>query len=178
MFREARHVPNDLDDERLLAALREAVRARQAVPDGFIEAAKSVYAWRDIDAELAQLTYDSSVGDSSAGDSGADVERSVLVRSETASVRTLTFSSAHLTIELEVSDECLLGQIIPPREGTIETQTRAGAADGAPVGGAPVGTAPVDVAGCFSVDPIPVSPFRLRCRTADGIDAVTGWITL
>ena len=35
-----------------------------------------------------------------------------------------------------------------------------------------------DEIGCFSVQPIPPGPFRLRCRTAPGIDAVTGWITL
>jgi hypothetical protein len=151
-------MPKHMDDEELLAALREAVRARQAVPEGFIETAKNIFAWHNIDAELAQLSYDSSV----------DVGRSALVRSETASIRTLTFSSARLSIELEVADECLLGQIIPAREGTVETQTRAGAG----------ATATIDVTGCFSIDPIPGSPFRLRCRTTDGIDVMTGWITL
>ena len=48
------------DDEQLLAALREAMRAREAVPAGFVETGKSAYAWHNIDAELAQLTYDSS----------------------------------------------------------------------------------------------------------------------
>ncbi len=47
------------DDEELLAALRQAHRARQAVPPEFVEAAKSAFAWHNIDAELAQLTYDS-----------------------------------------------------------------------------------------------------------------------
>jgi hypothetical protein len=36
----------------------------------------------------------------------------------------------------------------------------------------------VDEIGCFAVEPIPASPFRLRCRTADGTDVLTGWITL
>ena len=47
------------DDEQLLAALREAVRDRQAVPPWFVEMATNAYAWHNIDAELAQLTYDS-----------------------------------------------------------------------------------------------------------------------
>ena len=47
------------DDEQLMVALREAMRARQAVPDWFVETGKSAYAWHNIDAELAQLTYDS-----------------------------------------------------------------------------------------------------------------------
>jgi hypothetical protein len=37
---------------------------------------------------------------------------------------------------------------------------------------------PADEIGCFSVRPIPAGPFRLRCQTAAGIDALTGWITL
>jgi hypothetical protein len=36
----------------------------------------------------------------------------------------------------------------------------------------------VDEIGCFSVDPIPDSPFRLRCQAADGTDVLTGWITI
>ena len=146
------------DDEQLLAALRESIRARQAVPDEFVEMGKSAYTWHNIDAELAQLTYDS----------GTHGERTVAVRSETASIRALTFTSAHLSMELEVNEDCLLGQIIPPRAGTLEAQTRAGATT----------STAVDEIGCFAVEPLPASPFRLRFRTTDGIDVVTGWVTL
>ena len=146
------------DDEQLLAALREAVRARQAVPAWFVDTAKSAYAWHNIDAELAQLTYDSE----------ADLDLAAAVRSETASIRALTFTSPHLTLELEVAENSLVGQIIPPRPGTLEAQTRPGVTT----------TATVDEIGCFVVDPIPEGPFRLRCRTDDGIDVLTGWITL
>ena len=144
------------DHEQLLAALGEAIRARQAVPDSFIDMGKGAYAWHNIDAELAQLTYDSS-REPAAG-----------LRSETASIRALTFTSAHLSLELEVTGDSLVGQIIPLRSGTLEIQTRAGATT----------TTPVDEIGCFAVEPIPDSPFRLRCRTADGTDVLTGWITL
>ena len=145
------------DDEQLMAALRESMRARRAVPDWFIEAGKSAYAWHNIDAELAQLTYDSS----------RDAERAAATRSENASIRALTFASPHLRLELEVSGHSLLGQVIPPQAGTLETHTRAG-----------VTTSQVDEIGCFVVDPIPDSPFRLRCRMASGADVLTGWITL
>ena len=95
--REAGKVLESWDDEQLLAALREAMRARQAVPDEFVETGKSAYAWHNIDAELAQLTYDS----------GREQDRDVAasVRSETASIRALTFTSAHVSLELEVTDE-------------------------------------------------------------------------
>jgi hypothetical protein len=146
------------DDEELLAALRQAHRARQAVPPGFVEAAKSAFAWHNIDAELAQLTYDSYR-------ETADATRA---RAEAASIRNLTFTSASLSIELEVAEDLLLGQVIPPQAATIKLQPRTG-----------VETAAVaDEIGCFSIDPIPSGPFRLRCRTAAGIDVLTRWITL
>ena len=62
------------DDDQLFAALKEAMRAARAVPPEFVEAGKSAYAWRNIDAELASLTYDStrdlvpSVRSETAGD--------------------------------------------------------------------------------------------------------------
>jgi hypothetical protein len=149
------------DDEELLTALREAMRAREAVPAEFIEMGRNAYAWHNIDAELAQLTYDS--------DRDADLMASL--RSETASIRALTFTSAHLSIEVEVTDESLVGQVVPvvpEREGTMEVQAKAGA----------TATTQVDEVGCFAVSPKPASPFRLRYSAPDGTDVVTGWITL
>jgi hypothetical protein len=145
------------DDEELLAALGEAIRAREEVPEWFVETGKNAYAWHNIDAELAQLTYDSD----------SDQDAVAAVRSEAASIRALTFTSARLSIELEVAGGSLVGQIIPPRAGTLEVHTTAG-----------VTTLPVDEIGSFAVEPIPASPFRLRFRTTDGIDVLTGWITL
>jgi hypothetical protein len=145
------------DDDELLAALGEAIRAREEVPEWFVETGKNAYAWHNIDAELAQLTYDSD----------NDRDAVAVVRSESASIRALTFTSAQLSIELEVTAGSLVGQIIPPRAGTLEVHNTAG-----------VASSPVDEIGCFSVTPIPNSPFRLRCRTADGADVLTGWITL
>jgi len=145
------------DDDELLAALGEAIRARQEVPEWFVETGKNAYAWHNIDAELAQLTYDSH----------GDQAQAAAVRSESASIRALTFTSARLSIELEVTENSLLGQIIPPRAGTLEVHTTAGVTSSA-----------MDEIGCFTVEPIPASPFRLRCRTEDGADVLTGWITL
>jgi len=152
-------MPDGWDDEELLAALGEAVKARQAVPEWFVETGKNAYAWHNIDAELAQLTYDS--------DSDADRGVAAAVRSEAASIRALTFTSARLSIELEVASDSLVGQIIPAQAGTLEVHTTGG-----------VTSSPMDEIGCFAVTPIPASPFRLRCRTEDGTDVLTGWITL
>jgi hypothetical protein len=146
------------DDERLLAALAEAIKAREDVPSWFIETGKNAFAWHNIDAELAQLTYDSQ----------RDRREAAVMRSETASIRALTFTSPHLTVELEVTGNTLLGQIIPPRSGPLEIHTRAGE----------ITTTEVDEIGCFAIDPIPDSPFRLRCRSADDTDVLTGWVTI
>jgi hypothetical protein len=160
------------DDDGLLAALREALRgqpaaptpsapdpqAGQAVPAEFIEAGKAVYTWRTIDAELAELAHDS------AQESLAAAGR----RAEDASVRTVTFSSAHLTIELEATGEAILGQLVPVQSGAVEIQS-------GPEKGAEVD---VDTMGCFTIRPIPSGPFRLRCRNSDGLIVITEWLSL
>jgi hypothetical protein len=146
------------DDEELLAALQEALGARLAVPPEFVEAGKNAFAWHDIDAELARLTYDSTRGSSLAA----------ATRSEAASIRALTFTSPRLTIELEVTADAVLGQVVPAQGATIEVQTNAGTE-------AVIGT---DEIGCFSIDPIPGGPFRLRCQAPAMIDVLTSWITL
>ena len=151
-------MPDRWDDEQLFTALKESLRAHQAVPREFFESGKNAYAWHDIDAELAQLTYDSTL----------DQQATLGMRSETGSIRALNFTSAHLTIELEVNEGSLLGEIIPVQAGTIEIQTYAGT----------TATTPVDDLGYFPIQPTPATPFRLHCHTADGTDVLTGWITL
>jgi hypothetical protein len=150
-------VRNGWDDEQLLEALREAMQARQAVPSWFVTMGKNAYAWHNIDAELAQLTYDSL----------ADAEQPAFVRSETALIRALTFTSARLSLELEVGEDSLLVQVMPPQAGTLETYTKAG-----------LTSSPVDESGYLAVEPIPAGSFRLRFHTPGGADVVTGWITL
>jgi hypothetical protein len=145
-------------DDALLAALKRAISARQAVPEEFVEAARNAFAWHDIDAELAQLTYDSVY--SPAG--------SAPTRAEPASIRALTFTSAHLTIELEVTTDSLIGQIVPAQVATVQVQTRASADV----------VVECDEIGCFSIQPIPGGPFRLRVRADVGTGVLTGWITL
>lgn len=145
------------DDEELFTALRQAISARQAVPPEFVTAGQNAFAWRNIDAELAQLTFDST----------RDVGLATSTRAEAASVRALTFTSAHLRIELEVTDDSLLGQLVPVQSAVIEVQTRAGTHT----------EVASDEIGCFSIHPPPVGTFRLRCRAA-GLDVLTGWVTV
>jgi hypothetical protein len=151
-------VNNSLDEGTLIAALRAAIEARAAVPAAFVEAARSAYAWHNIDVELASLAYDSL----------QDAGRGTALRSEAASVRALTFQSARFSIEVELTDGALFGQLVPPQPGTAEIQMRSGQAI----------TAPIDEVGCFTFDPRPDGPFRLLCHTETQADVRTGWVAI
>jgi hypothetical protein len=151
------------DDDRLLAALAIAVRAGRTVPRDFVETAKAAYAWHDIDVELAELTYDSALDEdrASAGTRAAPA-------ADPATLRALTFASAELTIELEVSTDALLGQIVPPQPGQMEVRAVNG----------DVFTATIDEIGCFVIRPMPASSFRLHCHTAEGANVLSDWVRL
>jgi hypothetical protein len=144
-----------------LAELRLAGLVVDPVPERVVFAAKGSLSWRTVDAELAQLTYDSVLDD----------ERLSLVRGVTAT-RLLTFSTPDLTLDVEVEgtgrDRRLLGELSPAQpavvgirhaEGTIEVQT--------------------DEDGRFRTGPVPAGPIALSLRLAAGGSTVqTEWITL
>ena len=153
------------DDDDLLVALRQAVRERQAVPPELVEAARSAFAWRNFDAEPARLSYDSARDGGRAASMRAGP---AAARAEPAAVRALTVTSAHLSIELEITEDSVLGQVVPAQPAMIRVQPREGAET----------ALSADEIGCFSVQPIPSGPFRLRCRAGPDVDAITGWITL
>jgi hypothetical protein len=146
------------DDEELLALLDDALRAARAVPGEFIEAGNAAYAWHDIDAELAALIHDS------AQDEGLVPA----TRAAPADLRSLTFCSAELTIEIELTGGALVGQIVPPQPGQLEVRTVTGS----------LVTVPIDEIGCFVIRPVPTDGFWLHCRTAAGTDVQTSLIRL
>src|SRR6266498_4068381 len=144
------------DDDELLAALRIALD-EDNVPSRLVQQAKDVYLWRNVDDELAALTYDSSVDASP-----------VVTRTEAAPLRTLIFATERLTIELEVTPEALFGQLIPPHSGEVELESATGTRR----------RATIDDLGVFLIHPIPPGSFRLCCRTAEDASAMTTWIVL
>src|SRR5260370_1588148 len=93
------------DDDELLARLAEARQAADRVPREFIEAGKAAYAWRDIDAQLAELLYDSALEE-------AQLARQM--RAAQAQLRALTSTPAALTVAIPVSHEPLPAQLGPP----------------------------------------------------------------
>jgi hypothetical protein len=145
------------DDERLLTALGEAVRARREVPARFVEIGKAAFAWHNVDAELAALAYDSAAGELAAG-----------TRAEPAELRALTFVASRLTIEIEVAPDALLGQLVPPQQGAVELHGRDGIAT----------TTMADDVGWFAIRPLPSGLFRLRVRPDGGAAIVTEWVML
>lgn len=145
------------DDERLLAALGEAVGARREVPAWFVEMGKAAFAWHNVDAELAALAYDSAAGELVGG-----------TRAEQAELRALTFVASRLTIEIEVAPDALLGQLVPPQQGAVELQSRDSVAT----------STRADDVGWFTIRPLPSGLFRLRVRPDDGGAVVTAWTML
>jgi hypothetical protein len=143
------------DDDQLLSALKVALA--DDMPARFVDTAKASFTWRDIDAELAALSYDSA-RDELAG---------AATRAEPSAARYLTFDATDLAIELEIVGDALHGQVVPPQAGEVEVRL----ADGTST------TAPVNDVGYFTVPP-PQGTFRVHCRTANGVVVQTGWITL
>jgi hypothetical protein len=128
-------------------------------PDHLVEIGRAAFAWRNIDAELAALTHDSA----------ADDRQPVTVtRAERATLRELTFATRQLKIHIQVTDKALHGQVVPTQEGRIELRR----ADQPPI------VVTIGADGWFTVQPVPVGSFRLHCRTASGVTAVTDWLAV
>ena len=149
-------------EQELLAALADAGRL-EAVPVEAFAAAKSAFAWRTLDAELAALTYDSDIAeDAMAG----------MRSTGTAVPRALTFEASGLTVELEVVEgdggRRLLGQLVPPQPGTVEARQFAATT-----------TVEADEVGRFTVVGLQSGPVSLRCEAQGGGAAVvTDWFVL
>lgn len=153
-------------DELLVADLRALVAAADPVPQIVSEAAKAALGWRRLDADLAELLSDSSL------DTGA----LALARGSGAPVRSVSFSTEQLTVDVDVHVDgerrTLLGQLSPPAAAAIEVQR---ADDGAPA------VARSDRLGRFRVSVPAGRPIRLRVLGArpGGAAAVeTSWISI
>ena len=148
-------------DARLLETLRSVVLRADPVPAEVEDAARGAFAWRTIDADLAELTYDSLLDD----------DRLAGVRSADAP-RTLTFEGPAFSVEIEVAEEGsrrrLLGQLVPPAPASIEVRHSGGLLQ--------LGA---DEVGRFSAAGVAPGPVRLRCRVegADGPPLDTAWVT-
>lgn len=145
-------------EQRLGDELRALLAKVDPVPDPVVGAARGSYAWRTIDAELAELAFDSLL------------EAGATVRS-TEAARLLSFESPDMSLEVELArageDVTLLGQVVPAQAGTVEVQ-----------GGEGLETASVDATGAFSVRVAAGQRYRLRFQPGGGAGAVQSeWFT-
>ena len=152
----------DPDDE-LEADLRRLAADREPVPAELHQAAVDAFSWRDIDAEIAELVYDSLL----------DADAASLVRGP-AGQRLVSFAAGGMTIDLEVTSagpgRTVMGQIAPPQRATVDIRHPHDTV-----------TVEADDLGRFRSGPLPPGPASLRLRPppdAAGTAVITDWIAL
>lgn len=143
----------DMSDDRLLAELRTSLDLTDPPPERLATVAKGALAWRSIDAELAELAFDSS--------------RDLAGVRDQAVHRQLTFETVDLEIEVMMSDpqnRRLVGQLVPAAEttvvlisGDVEQQRF---------------TTTADHLGRFAFDDVPIGPIGFAVLDADGHPSV------
>ena len=150
------------DDADLLQGLRSLAQRMDPVPDEVTEAARAAYTWRTIDAELAELAYDSML----------DEDRLAGVRGDDGP-RALSFEGPEFSVELEVVVEGrhrrLVGQLVPPDPADIEVRHAGG-----------LSRVVADEVGRFATGGVVPGPVSLRVLlTAAAVPPVeTAWVTL
>jgi hypothetical protein len=152
----------DRADEPLVEELRRAANRFDPPPPPVLEAARASLSWRTIDAELAELTFDSIIDQPATQLRGGE------------GPRLMTFAAPGLDIEVEVSRvgprRQLVGQVVPTQTAHIEVHHGGG-----------IETVEADRLGRFSAEAISAGPVRLRCHldtTPTTRRIVTQWISL
>jgi hypothetical protein len=144
-------------DDELLRELAVALR-EEPVDDNIVRAARGAFAWRTVDADLILLELDS----------GATAAAGAPVRAGgSAAPRTLAFHGEQLSVEIEIDEGGIVGQLTPPQPGRVTLLTTAG----------PGGSTQADEVGCFAFPPPASGPIRLDCRVDDD-HFVTQWVTI
>ena len=107
------------EHDPLLDELRALFAQDDPVPPLVSEAARAALGWRRLDAELAEL----------CGDSALDSRALALARGDAATLRSASFSSGVVTIDVEFhgegADRTMLGQLSPPVRARVEVQAPA-----------------------------------------------------
>lgn len=142
-------------DDELLGLLGQALATADPVPEHVLDGARAAFTWRTIDAELAELVFDSA--EDLAGVRAGDANRQV------------TFKAPGVEIEvmlIENGSRRLVGQLVPPSEQRVEL-----------VGAETVSTTDSDRLGRFTFDELAPGPVRLVVLDADGARIVqTEWV--
>src|SRR5262245_32535367 len=109
------------NDDELLAELAKALRAVDEMPPELAEMSDAIFAWKftwsDAEADIAALAYDSEFDGGRAG---------ALTRDESGPLRALTFACPELTFELEITQDAVLGQVVPYRVMEVRVRLLSG----------------------------------------------------
>jgi hypothetical protein len=145
------------EDDRILARLRQGLEQSETVPTDVTEFAKAAFAWRNIDAELAELDFDS-----------IDQDIPVGVRS-TGTARMISFQAGQwmLDIEFDEGSGRLIGQISPESAFTVELHTTGA-----------LFTVESDELGRFTAEGISPGPLSLVLHFPDRSVIKTQWVVL
>ena len=141
------------DDDRLFEDLGAALRAAGPVPAATLAGGDAAYAWRTVDAELAALRYDSLL------------DRELLLRGSAPISRSLVFQGSTMSVDVELNDDALVGQLVPPTAGEVVLLGIAGE----------LGRTSADELGSFTLAAPARGPIRLLCETSSG-RLVTEWL--
>ncbi len=148
---------SDDTDTEVLQALQRMFDIVDPPPAHVVSHAREAFAWHGIDAELAELVYDSDT----AAVSG--------VRG-TGAARQVTFRAPGLEIEVEVVSErarVVIGQLVPAQEAAVELRQ-----------GDRTMRTDTDALGRFSFDGVPPGAVKLTVHTASGAHVQTEGLTI
>ncbi len=153
-----RSVGESVEDAKLLRRIGVMFDHVDPVPDAVIAAARSAFAWRDFDAQLARLIDAEQLAGSAVRAHGEH--------------RLLTFEAPGVTVAIEATEvngaRKLIGQLVP--SGPHHVSLEAAAQNGQLL------TAPVDHLGRFTLASVPAGLVRLKCVMPDGTQIVTEWV--
>jgi hypothetical protein len=154
---------DESEDDELEYELRQAAARLDPVPPELVQAAAEAFSWRNIDAELAELVFDSLL----------NTDQAALVRSSPGR-RLVSFQTPELTIDVEVTTTAagrdVMGQITPPQRAAVEIRHRAG-----------VVSTDADERGSFRSAALQTGPMSLRLRPAADDSRppiVTDWLSI
>ena len=153
-----RSVGESVEDAKLLRRIGVMFDHLDPVPDAVIAAARSAFAWRDMDAQLARLVEADQLVGSAVRAHGEH--------------RLLTFEAPGVTVAIEATEingaRKLIGQLVP--SGAEQVALEAATHTGQEL------TAPVDHLGRFTLAAVPAGLIRLRCTMPGGAQVVTEWV--
>jgi hypothetical protein len=150
--------------DELLGRLGEALLAVDPVPERVLAGARAAFTWRTIDAELAELVFDSATEPTGVRGGVEDTARQV------------TFQAPGVEIEVMVIDDGsrrIVGQLVPPAEVQIQlVSVQVSSGDS-------VREATTDRLGRFAFQGVEPGPVRLSVLGDAGRHVVhTEWVLL